>query len=182
VSVRELQQYMLDNENGLTKTIVNKNISASLFYQPGELVMRQELKSKGQDTTVDQIDANPGRYAYFILRLSRDNEDFLNEFARRDEVYPVALRFFSERIKDHLLLSFGGRTLKPEDVTLIQSFGISDHTDVMIAYHTDGLQKEENFKVVLSNSEFVPGFYEFKFRAKEIRCIPPLNPLLYEAI
>jgi hypothetical protein len=178
----ELQHYIMDRKNGLIKTIVKGNISATLFYRPAELIMGTELKSKGLHKSPNEIDTRYQDYAYFILRLSRNNEDYLNEFARKQELYPEAVSYFSERIKNDLLLSCDKTKVTPEVVALIQSFGISDYTDVMVAFRTEGLQERENFKITLSDSEFVPGFYEFTFRAKEIRCVPLLNPLSYEVI
>jgi hypothetical protein len=172
----------MDRKNGLIKTIVNGNISATLFYRPADLIMGQEIKSKGLNNSSNEIDTKYQDYAYFILRLSRDSEDYLSEFARTQELYPEAVSYFSESIKNDLLLSFDKTKIAPEVVALIQSFGISDYTDIMIAFRTLGLQEQENFKITLSDSEFVPGFYEFTFRAKEIRCVPLLNPLSYEVI
>lgn len=182
VTADELQQYIMDDENGLIKTAVNKNISATLFYRPADLIILQEVKSKGIDGAVNKVDMKHKDYAYFILRLSRNNEDFLNEFARKEVLYPEALDYFSDTIKDDLVLSFDKVTLTPDDVALVQSFGISDYTDVVVAFRTHGMQEKENFKIILADSKFVPGFYEFTFRAKEIRCVPLLNPLSYEVI
>jgi hypothetical protein len=180
--MEELQRYILDAENGLFKTVTHERITVSLFYHPVEVLLYQELVANKGLATLNEIKPKYSNYAYFILRLSENSEEFLNKFARKEELYPLALDYFVDGIKNDLSLIADTFKIIPENVMLMQSFGIADHTDILVGFITDGLHKRENFKIILADSEFISGFYEFHFKAKEIRCVPILNPLSYEVI
>lgn len=178
----ELQRYILNEKNGLFKTVVCEGITASLFYRPIDLLAFQEMSATDNKLTLNQIRLKYKDHAYFILRLSKNTEEFLNQFAREQKKYADAVHYFSEDINNDLMLISEHSKRKPETITLLQSFGISTHTDIMVVFRSEGLHEKENFKITLTSSEFIPGFYEFNFEAKEIRCVPILNPLSYESI
>jgi len=81
ITESELKEYVLQEAHQLRQQQQRAGIDLSVSYRPTDLLIAQELRAKQNyaDTTVQQLRTKYGNYAYFILNLSKGNQEVLRQ-------------------------------------------------------------------------------------------------------
>lgn len=174
LSESELMAYVMNPGNGTIVSQERDGITFDMIYRPKDMVIASQVDDdpdrwKEEERRLDSLD-------YFVLRISRDGEEIQNSFAGNEAKFNSAISWLGGRIANDLYLVTDRKEHIPPDQTVfVPSFGMAKATSVLIVFRSALSQRKGKHSIVLRDSEFGTGMYEFSFDSENIRSIPRLQ-------
>lgn len=174
VSVNELQQYLLDRENGLSPLSVNGDVVVQLVYKPSELVAAQICDcSEGQ--RIDSILRGIGDAKYFLLLLSKKGRPLDEYFVGQPTLYTSIHRYLNDEIAKDVYLFMDDSKLPAVETHFLPGYGMSKSASVMLIFDVSMLEGRGGFEVVVDIGRFGVGKHSFTFSTSDIEKVPRLR-------
>lgn len=175
VTKRELQEYILDPQNGLIKQASRQGIDIEVLYRPTELIIAQQLDGVSDERQRSkEIEGFKG-LSYFILRLSREGKEIENAYAGDPQRFATIVNYLSSALARNIYLVNNGDTITALDVVYTRMFGSATATSVMAVFNTDIKKRAGSLKFCIDDSQLGIGKNEFTFALSDIRNVPKLN-------
>jgi hypothetical protein len=175
-STQELLAYANDPENGLLQEVQRGRISLRLAYHPKDIVVEQHLRDL-QDfdgRRVDSIRQNLKEYDYFALQLSEDGHEILNSYVNTPQ-FNAAENYLSFDVGKDFRLIHGRDTIPTFDLIHTRTYGVSQHSIVLVAFKSQLEATADNTCVVQFNDTFFKtGLHDFEFSVSDIKHTPSL--------
>jgi hypothetical protein len=173
----EMNDYIIDEDNGYnyTKTIVG--VEYVLQYRPTDLMVKQELGEKYNDTLVKQLRKKYNKYLYFNLSMSKNNQELLNGVARDKAKFGQMVNdlAFGMEEKVHIYTSEKD-TLTMADFIYPRMYGMSNSTSIMIVYPRDAkFMSQDYLNFVIEDLGLDTGDIKFKLDTKALKNEPQLK-------
>jgi len=176
VSSEELQSYVLDEDNGLQKSVESSGTKVTVTYRPTDLWVQQEIEGKiVKAPTVDSLRRKYSRYYYFIVSLSRDNKEALHQ-VRTMGHYSDLVQTMSFAMSQFVNLTTTKQdTIIVSDSMLNRTYGLGSSTDLLLVF--ERVKAEDDDWVQLNLSEFGLGLgnQRFRFASKDFERLPSLD-------
>lgn len=175
-SAEELQTFIADEDNGLTKSKRVGDVTIKVTHRPTDLLVDQELNGEVSEEVVKKLRNKYSKYAYFTLSLSAQNKEV--------EAYQVSDQgSFGSRVQQ---LSFGMTdvvelhtntkdTVAVADYVYQRTFGIGNSSDMLFAFERDELKKSQWIQFQLDDFGLGIGTNRFRFKTKHIQNPPQLK-------
>ncbi|WP_333818618.1 hypothetical protein [Ohtaekwangia sp.] len=174
-SIKELQSYVFDSENGLHKVKNRKDLKLEAFYRPRALVLEQQLKGVSDKDEAARVKQMVDSLDYFVLHISRDDHELERDYASNPTDQYEVQRYLSQGIVDDLAIITDNEIFRPIDIAYIPTFGASSATSVLVVFGGRVSERSGDLKFCFHDTRFGTGMHEFLFKTDDIRDIPILN-------
>lgn len=175
ISLLELQQYPLDPQHGLIKSVDKGNTVLEMYYKPKDLILAQELDgvtSPGEQASIrkrlDSLD-------YFVLRLSRNGQQIENGYVSVPETHVKVVNYLSYNMAENLYMICGKDTLSVLDIAYAPTFGATAATNVMAVFKSNLKQSGASPTICFDDTVLGTGLTEFEFKNTDISNTPTLK-------
>lgn len=162
---QSLTKFLHKEENGL---VVKKKVNEcdlTLLAKPTDLIVLQELGDSYSEEDVQRLREKYDPYLFFILSISCNNKELLDESALRNGTFSKILNTLSFDMGERAFISTGKDSIFPVEALFSRSYGMSPSSDILFAFSRNELIKEnESIRFVLSDLD--QGFGELSFRIK----------------
>jgi hypothetical protein len=169
----ELSVFCLDEDHGLTKTVVSKDISIRLTYKPTDLLVVQEMRSftGSSDDKIVTLRKKYGPYYYFILSLSRSGKEGLGASGNHAE-FSELLQTISFRMGEVVNLTTSHDTIPPADFIYNRTFGLSASTDILLVFDKSAVKGAETVLINLDEFGLGVGKQVVEFKVGDLNSAP----------
>jgi hypothetical protein len=162
--------FVQNPENGLVKKIDKGNFLLELDYKPKEILWYSELLNDSNNSFKTQI----GSLDYFVLKISKRNEDPTNSLAGSDS-YVMAQRYLSSSIASDIKLISAQGTLQPIEFNFSPTYGTTNDVSVLLTFDSNLHMEQRDFKILFDDNFFGTGLSSFSFQIDDIKEIPQLK-------
>ena len=169
MSKDQLQQYILDESNGLRFMAQSGDMRIDLMYRPKELLNLEPDDMKEEDQAyLDSLD-------YFILKLSRQGQEVEIYYASSGDRYTEVINYLSRGIGKDIYLKAENIKIGVEDLAYTQSFGSSNGSSILIVFKSAIAKTPGDIHFVFDDSMLGTGRHEFIIKSKNVRKIPEME-------
>jgi len=163
-TTEELWQYIKDPENKYLQQKKIKGIDFSLLYKPHDLLVKQELGDKNNDSLIQKFRKKYENYLYFTLSMSKSGHELLSHVAKDRQRFGAMVNdlAFGMNQKVHVYTP-AKDTLPMTDFIYPRMYGMSGNTSILFVYpkrKTDLKEKYLNFTI--QDLGFYTGEVKFK--------------------
>ncbi|MCL9807660.1 hypothetical protein NAT51_19210 [Flavobacterium amniphilum] len=176
-SQEEMTAFITDEDNGYQYKKTVNGVDYTLQYRPTDLLVKQELSDKYTDKQVEDLRKQYGKYIYFNLSMSKNNQELLNGLARDKERFGQMVNdlAFGMEEKVHLFTPKKD-TLAMADFIYPRMYGMTDATTLMIVYPRDEkFMQEEYLNFTIEDLGLDTGEIKFKVKTSELKDEPQLR-------
>ena len=176
-SQEEMTAFITDEDNGYQYKKTVNGVDYTLQYRPTDLLVKQELSGKYTEKQVEDLRAQYGKYLYFNLSMSKNNQELLNGLARDKERFGQMVNelAFGMEEKVHLFTPKKD-TLAMADFIYPRMYGMTDATTLMIVYPRDEkFMQEDYLNFTIEDLGLDTGEIKFKVKTSELKNEPQLR-------
>ena len=171
----ELEQFISDPSNGLRQEKQLGDILLKLQYRPTDLLVAQELKGSTDKTLVDELRSRYASQAYFVLSLSQEGEDVLNDPKHRNH-YSETLQNLAFRMDQFVQMTTSEQdTIPLSDFAFPRLYGYGGSTQVLLVFSQSEVKEADWLQVSLQDFGIRTGKQHFRFYRKDLDRVPTLN-------
>lgn len=173
----ELNSYIQDSDNGLTKKVKTGNLMLELTYKPVDLVLAEQIEGERlSKSEIDSIRKNFSQYDYFIFRISSDGQEVTNSYAGNQAAFTKSVEHLSFGVGKDFSIEVNNESIPVRDFFHARSFGGDNANSVLLAFESNLLQRgDDNFTVIFEDAFFKSGKTLFNFKIEDIKAIPTLD-------
>ncbi len=178
LSKKELQEFVLNPENGLIKTIDSGGIQMTVTYRPNDLFVWQELGGNRDPRIIDSLRGKYERNLYFVLSFSSGRREVLGNSGNSLEAFSGALQTMAFRMTEYVFLSDSKRnTIELADFALDRTFGYASSTNILLVFNLPKNLLGVTPTVEVHVDEFGLGLgnQRFEFMSKDITRCPGIK-------
>lgn len=178
LSPLDFKKWVEAPENGLVQSEFGTTNNYSLQYKPLEYVVINEKKQlEVEASEVEARKAQLQDLQYFTLRVrpNEGNHDILTTGNAAEQDYFTKADYYSYAFRDDIKLVANQDTLNCCLFNMIQSYGLTPHTDFVLAFPTPENQEEiDDFTVLIDDRITQDLPMHFEFNEADIHNIPQL--------
>ena len=173
---QELQAYVADPSNEVTKQTASGGLDFTVTYRPTDLLVAQTLGDEQVDTeALESLRKRYGNYVYFTLQMKAGDRDVLYGTASDQAVFSEALQTLSFRMGDYVTLTTASQdTIPVADYTYPRTFGMAKQTSLMFAFNKEKLKEQEWVSFNLNEFGLHAGDQRFRFQVSDLENVPQL--------
>ncbi len=160
----ELMQYIQQPENEYVYTKTVNGVDFSILYKPTDLLVDQELIDDAEASRVDSLRSKYGKYLYFILSMSKNNQELLSNVAGNKQQFGAMVNqlAFGMEQKVHLYTPKKD-TIAMADYIYPRMYGMSGSTTMLLVYpREEDIKNEEYLNITIEDLGFYTGEVKFK--------------------
>jgi hypothetical protein len=176
LSQEELKAYVLNPENGLSKTITKEGVKLFMQYKPKDLIIRQNLNTNNK-TEIDSLRKALAGYEYFVLGLSKNEREIEGAYAGNAAKYASVVQYLSSGISENIHLISNKDTVDIYETLYVPGYGSSGATSVLLIFKEGYTKEDDEIKIVLDDYAFGTGKTEFAFDVNVLTHAPNLDVL-----
>ncbi|TGE17544.1 hypothetical protein [Hymenobacter elongatus] len=167
LTTSELDHYLANPANGLTRKQEAGELTVEVTYRPAALVAPYHREDKLLDRHQSQ---------YYLLSISRKGAEVLDP-ARGFSAYSSLLQTLAFRPQEYMRLTTAdGDTLVPSNSILERTYGMGASTRILVAFPASAGEKHPSVVFHLEEFGLQMGNLSFPFEHQDIVDIPPLKP------
>lgn len=173
----EMTLYITDEDNGYQYKKTVNGVDYTLQYRPTDLLVKQELAEKHTSKQVEDLRKQYGKYLYFNLSMSKNDQELLNGLAGDKQRFGqmVSQLAFEMDQKVHLFTPEKD-TLAMADFIYPRMYGMTDATTIMIVYPRDKKYlKEDYLNFTIEDLGLDTGEIKFKVKTSKLQNEPQLR-------
>lgn len=180
LSPKDLQTFILDEENGLKKSSKVDDYSIEVTYRPTDLWVHQELGEGAVDKKIlDQLRKKYNTYYYFLVSLSKNNKEALHQVEGGMGHYSELVKTLSFRMAQHANLTTSAQdTIPVGDAMLNRTYGLSTSTDILFVFNKEKAEKKDWIQFNLNEFGLGVGNQRFRFSTKDLETVPKIDFVL----
>jgi len=171
-SIKDLQLYIHNSENGLHKVKSRKDLKLEAFYRPRALVLEQQLQGVSDENESARIKQMVDSLDYFVLHISRNDHELERDYASNPANQYEVQQYLSREIARDLAIISNDEIFRPIDIAYIPMFGASSATSVLVIFGGNVSERSGNLKFCFHDTRFGTGMHEFVFDTDDIRIYP----------
>ncbi|WP_185152543.1 hypothetical protein [Fulvivirga aurantia] len=172
----ELQTYLTDEDNNLSKTKEYRGYKATVTYRPTDLLILQENTSlEITDKQYQQLKEKYNKYYYFILSLSKDNKEAL--YSSQDYgQFSDLVQTLSFRMGQYTNLTTSEQdTVEVADYVFSRTYGMGNASTLMFVFDKEDITDDAWVQFNLQEFGLGLGRQIFRFKVDNLNDIPKLN-------
>ncbi|MEO1054882.1 MAG: hypothetical protein AAFX87_29885 [Bacteroidota bacterium] len=178
LSEKELQAYVQDIDNGLSKKKAFKGYEVQVTYRPQDLLIAQETRG-ATEVDVKELEKLTKKYEdyyYFILSLSRDNKEALYKTGGGYDQFSDMVQTLSFRMANHVNMTTAGRdTIEVADYVFPRTYGMGGATNLMFVFNKKEAEGDEWVQLNLKEFGLGLGNQNFRFRKEDLDGAPKIK-------
>lgn len=176
VSKEKLISY-IEHNKVLNQTREINGIKVQIKYCPYQLLVLQELESKGSSDSVHAafLENKYNKQYYFRLSYSKAGKEVIRQMGSFQQ-YSDMLQVFSFELGKYISASTQtGSELPLLDYAFEQQYGLSNSNSVMLAFKKSDFDSSDDISVNVSEFGLGIGTTQFVFKKSELEKISKLN-------
>lgn len=172
-----LENYILEEKNGLIQSSEENKISVQAVFRPSSLIAFQEIKSLGNvsEKIVLEIQNRYSCNVYILVNIRQAQQDPLYRMDDPSQYSETVKQLAFRMSEKAYLLTSKTDTIRAADFVFPHMYGISGAVSVMFAFPMKGYEEYEWIDFELSDPGMKIGNRTFRFMRKDIDNIPDLN-------
>jgi hypothetical protein len=177
LSEHELLQFINKKKNGMTQTRDVNGIVVKLTYQPGSMLVAQELAGEQWKDSVllRKIEEKYDENYYFILKFSKNGKEAirqLGDFSRYSDMVQV----FSFGMNRFVNLTTAEKdTIALSDFYFDQNYGMGDGNNILLSFEKEKIKNSREIEINIAECGLRTGSLKFKFRKELFDKVPKLD-------
>lgn len=177
LSPEDLNKFIAEEENQLTKRVNVGNHSIQVSYRPTDLWIYREVGGLTIDSvTYDSLYNRYANYCYFALSLSLENEEVPDHAAAGLYQYGELVQTLSFRMDKYVtLITSTHDTIPADDVMLNRTVGLGNTTDLLFAFDKEKITGKETVCFNLNEFGLGIGNQQFQFRTRDMEEAPKIK-------
>ena len=168
VTIRELQAYIENEDNGLIRQYEGEAGRIVLRYRPTEIVARAEIQAN--ITNVDSILNHYNHYLYFTVSFSKNGKPYDVAHINDHPQYGKIKQYFNSGISGTVDLRSSGSKKKLLDFVYLDTFGSTTSNEVLLVFEREELKADLVFTINALEIGLVERTFEVKMN--DINKIP----------
>jgi hypothetical protein len=175
---KQLSAYIADEDHGLNQQKTVNGVDIRVTYRPQDFLVKQELDAAPvkSDSLITALRANYNKQLYFVLSLSKNNKEVLTSVAGDRVVFSEMVNRLAFGIGEYVTLTTSNRdTLQLLDFVYPRMFGMSNSTDILLAFKKEKLNNAEWLKLSIADIGLQTGNISFTFKTRDINKTPNLK-------
>lgn len=173
VSRDELIKYINNPKNGLVKEQEVNGIAVRVSFQPGDMLVRQELEAGADTATIDSLKRKYNHQYYFNLKFSKNGKEAIRQLGGFNR-YSDMVQVLSFRMAQFVNLTTPMRdTVELSDYIFDQTYGMSNGNTVLLSFDKSQIRGKEIY-INLAECGFGTGALQFMFNKNDIDRMPML--------
>lgn len=177
-SEADLQEYVLTEDNGLTKIYESGEAKIVVTYRPTDLLVAQELGNVS-NYSIEEIQAlrnKYGQYAYFILSISSGNKEALYSGNLAYEQFSNLVQNLAFRLDQYAnLTTSASDTIPVADFVFPRTYGAGSATSLMAVFNKQDFTKSKWVQFNLKEMGLGLGNRKFRFVTQDIESAPNID-------
>jgi hypothetical protein len=176
VSEPELNLYLADQENELSKSTEVSGTTVNVIYRPTDLWIYNELRGKEvRQRDLDSIRHRYDPYYYFIVSFSRNGREALHQAGDMGQ-YSDLVSTMSFRMAEYVTLTTAKQdTIPVGDFMLNRTYGMASGTELLFAFNKAEAKGAEWVQVNLNEFGLGIGNQRFRFETNALDNTPKLK-------
>jgi hypothetical protein len=170
VSERELNEYVLDEKNGLIQTVEENGLKITMTYRPSEFIAKQQI-IKNTRLEYDSLNEYFSSYLYFLMEITYNNKDLETSFALKPSNFASNISYLSDKMGEDIKLVSETETLPIVDYVYARSYGVGP-SQFLLAFEKP---KSNQFQVEMKTYAIGIGNHSFSFNKKDLENRPHLK-------
>jgi hypothetical protein len=172
-SIRELQQFIDNNENGLLHRVDKDGIVYEMSYYPSSYVIMQNHGDGLTESTYDSLKKVYQNFAYFKMRVTRNGKDLINTYAN-SAAFDEIVNYVTTGIGNDVSLVISEQKIPAYDFISTRAYEASSATEILFVFNVDVQKPKETLSLRYNAERFGSGEIQFDFNPKDIRSLPIL--------
>ncbi|MEO1049328.1 MAG: hypothetical protein AAFX87_01790 [Bacteroidota bacterium] len=175
---KELQVYIQDTDNGLSRKKAFKGYEVQVTYRPQDLLIAQETSGKTEVPAqeLERLTSKYEDYYYFILSLSRDNKEALYKTGGGYDQFSDMVQTLSFRMASHVNMTTAGQdTIEVADYVFPRAYGMGGATNLMFVFNKKEAEGDEWVQLNLKEFGLGLGNQNFRFRKEDLDEVPKIK-------
>ncbi|MBL0684181.1 hypothetical protein JJQ60_11685 [Aquimarina mytili] len=172
----ELMSYIQQPEHGYLHTKTVNGVDFSVLYKPTDLLVDQELTDE-EVSIVDSLRDQYGKYLYFTLSMSKNNQELLSNVAGNKQQFGAMVNelAFGMEQKVHLYTPQKD-TIAMADYIYPRMYGMSRATTMLFVYpREENIENKEYLNITIEDLGFYTGEVKFKIPTEIINNEPKIQ-------
>lgn len=175
LSPDKLISYIQDEDNGLHQSITVNGVAITVQYRPTDLWVYQDIGYNAvTNALIDSLRRKYNHYYYFILSLSRNDEEALSAPGVRDQ-YSDLVQTMSFRMVKYVTLTTSTDSIPVADFMLNRTYGLNTSTDVLFVFSKEKAAGQEWVQFNLNEFGLGTGNQRFRFRRENLEGAPKIS-------
>ena len=173
----EMIKYVSETENGLLKEKKISGTEIKLMLKPSILFAMQEIEgqTKISEKEKQEIINQYNKQLYFVLSISRNNEEVLNSLAGNKQQFGSMVNELAFGLEQNAkLITSNADTLNMIASHFVRTYGVGRSSDVLLVFENKH-EKYDWIKLFIKEFGLETGDISFKFEKADIENIPELN-------
>jgi hypothetical protein len=173
----EMSVYINDEDNGYHYKKTVNGIDYTLQYRPTDLLVKQELSENYTQKQVQDLRARYGKFIYFNLSMSKNNEELLSGMAQDKQRFGQMVNDLAFGMDEKVYLYTPKKdTLSMVDFIYPRMYGMTDATVIMIVYPRDKKYMNEDYlNFTVEDLGMDTGEIKFKIKTNKLTDEPQLR-------
>lgn len=169
--------FIQEPKNGLIKEKTINGIDMKVWYKPTDLLVQQHIGSeRGNNNLIDSLREHYGQYLYFVLSMSKSNQEVLNHLAGNKSNFGAMVNQLAFGMGEKVtLIQNQEDTLQLADFHYARMYGVSSSTDILFAFKNKGMKSKGELVFHLRDFGLLTGNTKYRFHIKDINNIPELR-------
>jgi len=173
---QELNEWLLDESNGLSAEKEIGGIKLRATFRPTDLLIDQSLRGKYEEAKESELRGKYEAYAYFVLTMEKGGEDALYGTSGSQADFSEKLQTIAFRMGDFVNITTSAQdTIPVADYAFPRTFGIAKSTSLMFAFNKEAFKNKEWVSFNLNEFGLNTGDQRFKFQLSDIHNTPKLK-------
>lgn len=174
----ELNQYIVDTSNGVSRARQIGSLEMMLTYKPNDFLKWQELEEVSDTIVAGRVMRQYDQYVYFVLQLSVADKDALYATSSSQYDFSERLQNIAFRMGQFVNMTTSAQdTIPLADAYYARMFGMSKSTDVLLVFNSEKVANIDWISINMKDFGFRTGNQTFRFKVQDIEKVPKLESL-----
>ena len=174
---KELKKYVLDESNGLRKSIHQGDYTVDAIYRPADLLVLQEMgKSTPDSAMLKKLYGKYGSHYYFILNISKNGKEAVNPAAIPGDEFSEVLQNVSFRMGEFVNMTTARQdTIPLADFIYNRTFGMSSSSEILLVFDKEKDKDTDWLQINLAELGLGIGLQNFRFEKDKLEHAPRID-------
>jgi hypothetical protein len=174
---KELKKYILDEKNGLRKSIKHGDYTVDAIYRPNDLLILQEIGNSQPDSaTLTKLNNKYGGHYYFILTLSKNGKEAVSTTSMPYDEFGDVLQNVSFRMNEFVNITTAKQdTIALADFIYNRTFGMSSSSEILLVFDKKKATDTDWIQINLAELGLGIGTQNFRFEKEKLDETPQID-------
>jgi hypothetical protein len=174
---KELKKYILDEKNGLRKSIQHGDYTVDAIYRPNDLLILQEIGNTQPDSaTLVKLENKYRGHYYFVLNLSKNGKEAVSTASMPYDEFGDVLQNVSFRMNEFVNITTSKKdTIALADFLYNRTFGMGSSSEILLVFDKKKAIDTDWVQINLTELGLGIGTQNFRFEKEKLEEIPRIN-------